>query len=323
MIHRVHGRRVESTARSSGPRGVCCSFLRDERSPLCVHSRVPAERPIVLQMAMVTDGSASPTLACRAIDARWPELLADVERLGDGENETAIVMLVQWVDLATAALAKTPPPTSRRRQSNGRLEPERPAHAAANSLYRHSREATAAIATRMLEAPAHSAAEMQQWQSRTMQMLGQFQAMMTGDHSSQHRQLPQSTSTTARIHMPTKEFSAQQGVPFTAAPAQAVHVTPPVVVHATAVVVEDSYPTAAPAGGCIAKFFRMLTRRPSDPPPQQQRSPSYQQPCDPLSAGQAHGQRSAQVDRHRMPSLYGQTLVQDSLLPLSSAAARG
>jgi hypothetical protein len=271
-------------------------------------------------------GSASPTLACRAVNARWPELLADVEKLGDGENEAAIVMLMQWVDLATAALAKTPPPTLPRRSSDGRREPERPAHAAANSLYRHTHEATAAIAARTAGTPARTATEMEQWQRRVEQILGEFQAMMSRDHSSQcPLQTRPSTSTTA-AGMPTKQFSAQQSVTAmaAAAPVQAGLLSPPpVVVHATAVVVEDSCPTAVqPAEGCVGRLFRMLTRRPSDRPQQEHRSPSVQQPCHPLSAVQLHGQLP-DAYLSRTPSSYRQSAVQDALLPLTSTAARG
>ena len=241
--------------------------------------------------------SASPTLACRAIDARWGEVLAAIEKLGEAESEAAVAMLVcvalclsislwltlahvvllclsvsleqvQWVDLATAALAKTPPPVSPRTKSDGRCEPERPAHAAARLLHRHTLEATAAIEARVAVAPA-SAAAMRPWQRQVAQILDDFQTMMASD----------SQLTPHAVETPTKEFFPQHVLSGVAVSAQAVLLSPPaIVIHATAVVEESNDVGAMtrvmPSESYFGRLCRFLTCR---PPLQRQSSPSRQE----------------------------------------------
>ena len=127
-------------------------------SSTAAQHRSPSVASCRVAEAMPRSSSASPTLAIRVIDARWAPLLSEIEALGDDHdidaNEQAIAMLTQWVDLAVEALATTPAPAASPRSVNGRREPERPAHAAANSLAKHIHEASAAIEARSALAPA-------------------------------------------------------------------------------------------------------------------------------------------------------------------------
>jgi hypothetical protein len=165
---------------------------------------------------MPRSSSASPTLAIRVIDARWAPLLSEIEALGDDHdtdaNEQAIAMLTQWVDLAVEALATTPAPAASPRSVNGRREPERPAHAAANSLAKHIHEASAAIEARSALAPAAKDGKTSSWNTGVMQELYRFEEKMATTNRPQQQQqqqhhpyrysCPQCTITTTTCHRP-------------------------------------------------------------------------------------------------------------------------
>lgn len=239
----------------------------------------------------VLPASTSPTLACRAIDARWEEVISEVEQLGEDENERAVAILMHWTDLAMVALEHTPPVPSRG-NSNGRREPERPAHAAANALAKHVQDAATAIQARLAPGTA-SAQDIRPCQRRIANALDQFHVKMSGDHISQRSQ-PMQQSSTKFAGTPTEQLSPKLIGNASGIPVQKDLPSPsPVVVHATAIVVEqrDETPDER-TEDFVARWCRKLTFRSSRPQRHLQRqvmSSLHQPPC-PVSVMQSQAQ---------------------------------